>query len=251
MNTTTRIIHGTPDAVFDVLANGWSYSQWVVGASRVRDVSDGWPADGTNIHHSVGAWPLLIDDTTTVRRSARPTLLELTVRAWPSGEGFVRITCRPEGVDTEVTMEEDVTKGPAVLVPRPVRDLILDRRNQEALRRLAIARRASASRHHLRVAFEHLRVSQVTRGRSLWTQRVSNAAQAWVGQVPGARVTGVTAETRTAVISMICPGEPPRVSELMKTLDGQVPDGVQIRVDTSVGKQIDAGVIGGPPKTSG
>ena len=37
----------------------------------------------------------------------------------------------------------------------------------------------------------------------------------------------------------------------MKALDGQVPDGVQIMVDTSVGKQIDAGVVGGPTRTSG
>jgi uncharacterized hydrophobic protein (TIGR00271 family) len=86
---------------------------------------------------------------------------------------------------------------------------------------------------------------------ALWTGRVSDAAQAWVGQVPGARVTGVTVESRTAVISIICPGQPPSVSELMKALDGQVPDGVQIMVDTSVGKQIDAGVVGGPSSTSG
>jgi uncharacterized hydrophobic protein (TIGR00271 family) len=86
---------------------------------------------------------------------------------------------------------------------------------------------------------------------ALWTGRVSDAAQAWVGQVPGARVTGVTVESRTAVISIICPGEPPSVSQLMKALDGQVPDGVQIMVDTSVGKQIDAGVVGGPPRTAG
>jgi uncharacterized membrane protein len=86
---------------------------------------------------------------------------------------------------------------------------------------------------------------------ALWTGRVSNAAQAWVGQVPGARVTGVTVESRTAVISIICPGQPPSVSELMKALDGQVPDWVQIMVDTSVGKQIDAGVVGRPPKASG
>jgi hypothetical protein len=35
-------------------------------------------------------------------------------------------------------MEEDATKGPAVLVPKPLRDVVLDRRNREALRRLAI-----------------------------------------------------------------------------------------------------------------
>jgi uncharacterized protein YndB with AHSA1/START domain len=138
MSTTKRIIHASPDRVFDVLANGWSYSQWVVGASRVRDVTDSWPEEGAEIHHSVGAWPLLINDLTTVLRSERPNLLELTVRAWPSGEGVVRVTCRPEGVDTEVTMEEDATKGPALLIPRLVRDLALDRRNREALSRLAI-----------------------------------------------------------------------------------------------------------------
>jgi uncharacterized protein YndB with AHSA1/START domain len=138
MSTTKRIIHASPDRVFDVLANGWSYSQWVVGASRVRDVTDTWPEEGAEIHHSVGAWPLLINDLTTVLRSERPTLLELTVRAWPSGEGVVRVTCRPEGTDTEVTMEEDATKGPALLIPRLVRDLALDRRNREALSRLAI-----------------------------------------------------------------------------------------------------------------
>jgi uncharacterized hydrophobic protein (TIGR00271 family) len=86
---------------------------------------------------------------------------------------------------------------------------------------------------------------------ALWTGRVSNAAQAWVGQVPGARVTGVTVVSRTAVIGIVCPGDPPSVSELMKALDGQVPDGVKIVVDTSVGRQIDAGVVGGAPGTSG
>lgn len=60
------------------------------------------------------------------------------MRAWPSGEGVVRITCRATGAGTEVTMEEDATKGPAKLVPKPVRDVVLDRRNREALRRLAI-----------------------------------------------------------------------------------------------------------------
>lgn len=138
MSTTKRIIHGSPDRVFDVLANGWSYSQWVVGASRVRDVTPDWPDEGAEIHHSVGAWPLLINDLTTVVRSERPTLLELTVRAWPSGEGVVRVTCRQQGEGTEVTMEEDAVKGPALLIPRILRDLALDQRNREALARLAI-----------------------------------------------------------------------------------------------------------------
>lgn len=137
MSTTTRTIHGAPEEVFDVLGNAWSYSQWVVGASRVRDVSPDWPGVGATMHHSVGAWPVLIDDTTSIVRWQPPELLELTVRAWPSGEGLVRITCRPVGDGTEVTMEEDATKGPALLIPRMLRDPVLHRRNIEALRRLA------------------------------------------------------------------------------------------------------------------
>jgi uncharacterized protein YndB with AHSA1/START domain len=137
MSTTTRLIDRPPEAVFDVLADGWSYSQWVVGASRVRDVSESWPEPGAHIHHSVGAWPLLIDDVTTVRQSHRPSIIELRVRAWPTGEGVVRITCRGEGAGTLVTMEEDATGGPLARVPRLVRDLALDRRNRESLDRLA------------------------------------------------------------------------------------------------------------------
>jgi len=138
MSVTRRMVNGSPDAVFDVLANGWSYSQWVVGASRVRDVAPEWPSEGSELHHSVGAWPVLINDRTTVIRSQRPTLLELTVRAWPSGEGVVRISCEPRDGGTLVTMEEDASNGPARLIPKPLRALVLNRRNAETLRRLAI-----------------------------------------------------------------------------------------------------------------
>ena len=31
------------DAVWAVLADGWSYAGWVVGASHIRDVDTGWP----------------------------------------------------------------------------------------------------------------------------------------------------------------------------------------------------------------
>lgn len=146
MSTTKRLVKASPDQVFDILANGWSYSQWVVGASRVRDVSADWPAEGAEIHHSVGAWPLLIDDTTTATRSERPARLDLTVRAWPSGEGKVELRLEGRADGTLVTMVEDASKGPALLIPKQVRDVLLDRRNREALRRLAIlAERAQSA----------------------------------------------------------------------------------------------------------
>jgi uncharacterized protein YndB with AHSA1/START domain len=138
MSITTRVIDRSPDEVFDVLSHGWNYSQWVVGASRIRDVTEAWPEEGSEIHHSVGAWPMLIDDVTTVVRSERPRLLELTVRAWPTGEGRVLLTLEPEGDGTLVTMEEHPTKGVVRLLPKPVVDPVLDLRNRESLARLAL-----------------------------------------------------------------------------------------------------------------
>lgn len=137
MSQNTRVIKCPPDAVFAVLADGWTYASWVVGAARIRDVDDDWPAVGSRIHHSVGAWPLMISDTTSVEAVTPPSELVLTVRAWPAGQGKVRMRIVPEGAWSRVTMEEDAEAGPALAMIKPVRDLMLSWRNTEALRRLA------------------------------------------------------------------------------------------------------------------
>jgi hypothetical protein len=50
-----RTVHASPAEIWDVLADGWLYPVWVVGASRMREVEDGWPAEGSRLHHSLGA----------------------------------------------------------------------------------------------------------------------------------------------------------------------------------------------------
>ena len=52
--TVTRDIAATRERVWEVLANGWTYSGWVVGNSRIRAVDSNWPAPGTRILHSIG-----------------------------------------------------------------------------------------------------------------------------------------------------------------------------------------------------
>ena len=64
VSRNVRAMKCSPDAVFEVLADGWLYPGWVVGASRMRDVDAAWPAPGSELHHSVGVWPALIDDDT-------------------------------------------------------------------------------------------------------------------------------------------------------------------------------------------
>ena len=38
-----RTMSCPPESVFAVLADGWLYPSWVVGASRMRDVDPAWP----------------------------------------------------------------------------------------------------------------------------------------------------------------------------------------------------------------
>jgi uncharacterized protein YndB with AHSA1/START domain len=137
MSSNTRLVSATPQQVWDVLSDGWLYPLWVVGASRMREVDDGWPQVGARLHHSVGAWPLLIDDTTEVIDAQPPSLLRLRARAWPTGSADVVLRLEAVGTQTEVTIEEDAAAGPATMVPKPLRDAGLKWRNVEALRRLA------------------------------------------------------------------------------------------------------------------
>lgn len=140
------MIHASPRAVWDVLADGWLYPVWVVGASRMREVDPTWPAAGACLHHSVGAWPMLINDTSEVVESQPEHRLVLRGRGWPLGEVSVDIRLRASGAETEVEIEEDAVAGPGLLVPRPLRGLSLRWRNVETLRRLAyIAERRTRS----------------------------------------------------------------------------------------------------------
>jgi len=145
MSVTARKIEASQERVFDVLADGWLYGSWVVGASRIRAVDASWPERGSCLHHSIGAWPALVDDDTEVEQVDRPGLLQLRARAWPSGEASVRFDIEPAGDHSRVTITEHVVTGPARLIPKPLEDALLTWRNTETLRRLAfLAERRNA-----------------------------------------------------------------------------------------------------------
>ncbi len=140
MSTNQRTVKASPQAVWDVLADGWLYPLFVVGASRMRDVDKTWPAVGAKLHHSVGAWPLLLDDETEVLKCDPQRQLVLRAHAWPAGAARVVMTLEADPTATGCTvvrMEEDVESGPGRLLPKPARDLQLAWRNVETLRRLA------------------------------------------------------------------------------------------------------------------
>jgi len=137
MARNVRIFQCSPDAVWRVLSNGWLYPSWVVGASRMRRVDDAWPEAGATLQHSVGTWPALLDDETVVLECDRPHRLVLRAKGWPVGEARVTIDLKPRGKGTIVRIQEQAESGPARLIPRPIRDLLLYWRNTETLHRLA------------------------------------------------------------------------------------------------------------------
>ncbi|MEU3278913.1 TIGR00341 family protein [Streptomyces antibioticus] len=77
-----------------------------------------------------------------------------------------------------------------------------------------------------------------------WSGRTKDAAQQWLADVPGASVTSVDATSRTMHVHVRSPGDLPPVQSLLDRLEGQIPDGIPVVVDTSRGQRIDAGVVG-------
>lgn len=146
MAENTRFVAASPDAVFDVLADGWLFPVWVVGASRMRAVDEAWPAVGSRMHHSVGAWPALIDDYTEVREWDPPRRAVLRARLWPIGEARIELDVQPAEGGCAVTITETPTSGPFAIAPRPVVDLSITMRNTEALNRLAYLAEGHAGR---------------------------------------------------------------------------------------------------------
>lgn len=145
MITVTRHAKASPQDVWAVIADGWSYAGWVVGASRIRAVSAEWPAPGARIHHSVGAWPAVLDDETVVLDSQPGRMIRLRAKTNPLGEAVVELELTPDGDGTRIEMREDAQSGPMSLIPRAVRQLAIAPRNREATMRLALIAERNSS----------------------------------------------------------------------------------------------------------
>ncbi|GAB3061237.1 SRPBCC family protein [Micromonospora schwarzwaldensis] len=148
MAVVEKVIDASPDRVFEVLADGWTYSDWVVGTAHVRDVDDTWPRVGSRLHHRAGPWPFSLQDASTVLECQAPHRLVLRAGLWPAGEAIVAFVLEPLGDGrTRVTIGEDFAAGPLRWVRTKLNDLVLHLRNRETLARLSdIATRQKSER---------------------------------------------------------------------------------------------------------
>ncbi|MCW2526419.1 MAG: polyketide cyclase [Pseudonocardiales bacterium] len=137
MATVTATIHTPPETVFEVLADGWLYSNWVVGTSHMRAVEKNWPAVGAKLYHAAGVWPAVTRDESVVEEMELNRRLVLTAKGRPLGQA--RVTLELQAVDggTVVTMTETPIAGPGKWAHNPLSEAVLVRRNVETLARLA------------------------------------------------------------------------------------------------------------------
>ena len=136
MARTETTIDAPPEAVWAVLADPPRYGEWVVGSKEIRRWDPEWPATGSSFHHTFQVGPVPVKDTTTVLEQDPPRRLVLRARARPTGVAHVALTLTPEGEGTRVELAEWPVEGPPARLQNPVQDFLINRRNDEALRRL-------------------------------------------------------------------------------------------------------------------
>ena len=137
MSRNVKILRCAPADVFRVLADGWLYPSWVVGASRMRDVAEEWPEVGAQLHHSFGVWPVLINDATVVETYDPPRRMVIRPKGWPIGEARVTIDVEPHSAGSVVRIQEEPVAGPGRFIPAPLLHIGLHWRNKETLHRLS------------------------------------------------------------------------------------------------------------------
>jgi hypothetical protein len=135
--TVTRDTPATRQQVWSIVADGWTYSQWVVGNTRMRAVDPTWPAPGSSIHHTIGVWPVVLNDETVVESSTPMEELVLLAKGRPFGGARITLRLSDIGSGCRIEMAELPAGGPLKLLPRRVALAAAWPRNRECLARLA------------------------------------------------------------------------------------------------------------------
>lgn len=106
MATTEQTFSIPTQELFDAVVNPDSYPHWLVGARKIRSVSEDWPSPKSYFDHTVGVGPIVIPDRTSVIAVQPPRMLELLVRARPAVEAVVRFDIEPSPSGCTLRMTE-------------------------------------------------------------------------------------------------------------------------------------------------
>lgn len=134
--TVKRDTTATRKEVWDIISNGWTYSQWVVGNTRMRAVDPRWPAPGSVIHHTIGVWPVVLNDETVVESCTPERELVLHAKGRPFGAAQIVLRLSDTATGSRIEMAEVPVGGPLNWVPRRLALLLAYPRNRQCTERL-------------------------------------------------------------------------------------------------------------------
>lgn len=132
-----QLIECPPARVWDVLADGDTYAQWVVGTKQILHADNHWPTVGAGLRFRVGLGPLTFEDTCIVRICEPGSRLELEAKADPLGTARIAFTLLPWADHTLVILDEHPLRGLGARIQGPPTELVLHLRNRHMLANLA------------------------------------------------------------------------------------------------------------------
>jgi uncharacterized protein YndB with AHSA1/START domain len=131
------LVRRPPERVWEVLADGFAYAQWVVGTREIRRVDEGWPAVGTSIHYTLGLGPVTFRGRTTSRVVEEGRRLGLEADASVLGTARIMIELLPWGEDTVLLLDEHPLRGPGYRFHNTFSDALLLLRGRPMVKNLA------------------------------------------------------------------------------------------------------------------
>lgn len=131
------LVRRSPGQAWDVLADGWSYAEWVAGTRAIRAVDDGWPAEGTSLRYVLGRGPLTLQDRTTVRICEPGRRLEMEADAGRLGSARMSFEVLRWGDNCVLIFDEHPLSGPGALWHNVAVEGVMKVRNRRMLRTLA------------------------------------------------------------------------------------------------------------------
>lgn len=131
----------SPDQVWRVLANGWLFPSWAIGATQVCKVDGDWPSADSRLQHAIGRGLFALRSETRVLASRPARMLKVLTEGWPSGGSELTVTVIPAETGTSLRLEELVVAPTNGLAPI-VNTMLLQWRTTQALRGLDLLARS-------------------------------------------------------------------------------------------------------------
>ncbi|MFF1442252.1 SRPBCC family protein [Streptomyces sp. NPDC058295] len=132
-----RLVKASPQTVWDVLADGDRYAEWVVGTSSTQEKTGEWPRVDAKIAYEIRVGPVTLANETVVRRCREPDVLELEARAGVLGTARIAFELRPWGPHCLVILDEHPLQGVGGLLHNAGVEVVTQLRHRALLGRLA------------------------------------------------------------------------------------------------------------------